>query len=224
MLQFQKGREPEGLVIARSTPGAVWDGPPSGFDKQAVREAVVRDQDGLCAYCQRRIAAVHRAQSTVPASTDRSTRIEHWHARAAGGGHFEWSNLLGVCIGAVLDLDHRPPGPPRVVETCDRARGARPLFLHPAEGHGPNPRTFLRFLGSGRIETEDARAAADLETLNLNAWHLQRGRRAALDALKVRIGQDWTAGHLRREREKVRSTEHREFAWAFIDRWLRRWA
>lgn len=225
MLRYKKGPEPEGLAIARSTPGADWDGPPSGFSRAKIREALLRDQDGLCAYCQRRIENYHRDRGGIIDPTDRSTRIEHWHARSAGGPPFVWANLLAVCTGLVEDQSHPdrvPPAPAPQVETCDRARGAQPLFLHPVEPTGPDPRAFLRYRGQGEIVADDGRATADVEILNLNASHLKRARMAALDSLVKHLGSDWGPARLRKLRERVRGTEYREAQWFMIDRWLRR--
>ena len=229
MIEYAKGPEPTGLEQARATPGAVWNHPPSCFDKQAVREALTRDQQGLCAYCQRRIKPYYRHADDALAS-DRSTRVEHWHARAAGGAHFQWSNLLGVCKGIVDDSDHPDVdhGRPVVrVETCDTVRGSQPLQMHPVRGQGLSPRSHLTYLASGRIIAKDARASADLQILGLNAPHLIRGRAAAFDALRRFLGARYNLRQLRSRLKLLQTVSivpefaevERQFLGRQIDRW-----
>ncbi|MDC0719224.1 retron system putative HNH endonuclease [Nannocystis bainbridge] len=129
-----------------------------GDQKQSMRDALVRDQGSLCAYCQRRVKA-----------TEADMRIDHWHPRERGGGVFQWNNLVGSCADRV---------------TCDAAKQETRLFLHPARGLGPDPRQFLRYTGSGEVVADDERARADTRTLGLNDDRLVRARRAVLDALR----------------------------------------
>lgn len=158
MISAPKGPAPTCLNRLMDTPGADWNSA-HGDQKQAMREALKRDQGALCAYCQRRVD-----------STDAGMRIDHWHPREAGGGVFEWTNLVGSCT-------HR--------QTCDVAKHETPLFLHPVRGRGPDPRRFLRYLGDGSVTADDTRAAADLRTLGFNERHLIRARREVIDELRA---------------------------------------
>src|SRR5688500_15632769 len=133
MLRFTKGREPVALAGWRSTPNATWDSG-DGSTKDACRRSLSREQGGLCAYCQRRIRADEMAEG-VP-----TMHVEHWEPRSTGEMQLTWSNLLGVCNGVSGTARH-----------CDAARGDRPLFLHPVEGKGPDPRSFVQYHGDGRI-------------------------------------------------------------------------
>jgi uncharacterized protein (TIGR02646 family) len=163
----------------QSTPGAEWDSL-GAKDRDAIRKALVRDLGALCAYCQRRIVPNRSAM-----------RIEHWSAcnprrgetTARGNDHLRWRNLLGVCDGG-----SRLSGKEPLTHHCDVHRGNAPLYLQPAEGEGPSPRDHLRYRGNGKVEADDARAAADIEALNLNARPLERGRTAVLDGLRSGIG------------------------------------
>ncbi len=141
MISYVKGNAPRCLGLAAKEPDAVWDPAPPWLDKSEIREALVRDQRGLCAYCERRIKAeFHNTKGKRPEDIynhDRSTKIEHWHAGGDGGPHFEWRNLLGVCKGRFAEYER---GPVRVVKTCDTARrDATNLTLHPVRGRGKDP-------------------------------------------------------------------------------------
>jgi uncharacterized protein (TIGR02646 family) len=111
-------------------------------------------------------------------------KIEHWRSRAEFPEHqLTWSNLLGVCLGGALDA----PVDPRRDNAlhCDASRGNQPLFLHPVDGQGPDPRDHLRYTKDGRVEPDrpDHRIDMDIGALNLNAAKLTRARQAVFDAL-----------------------------------------
>ncbi len=220
MLRYQKGAEPQVLTTLRTTPDATWDSAGKA-DKDDVRAALLRDQRHLCCYCQRRIPA-----SGIQAP---GMKIEHWEARGAGGEDFVWTNLLGVCLGDRLEEGAEPTsdtrGPHRL--HCDTSRGSVALSLHPVDGQGPDPRELLRYSGDGLISSDTPDAQFDVDkTLNLNALHLQRGRKQVLDALKTRLGKtkDWTPRGLRTQMENLekpaKASEHVEMSMYFLKRWL----
>lgn len=169
MLRYRKGREPACLRRLRSAPGATWDDI-GDEERTPIRNALVRDQGRLCAYCQRRL---------VPGWD--TMRIDHVQPRSGGGPHFAWWNLVGACNGfaGVGSVTKR---------TCDRAKGDTPLArLNPVAGRGADPTILLRYLPDGTVTADDPGAMNDVESvLNLNAAGLKRGRRAFLDALR-----DW---------------------------------
>jgi hypothetical protein len=72
-------------------------------------------------------------------------RIDHWSPRSSGGHDFQWSNLVGSCLGET---------------TCDASKAEIPLFLHPVEGFGPDPRHHLRYLADGSVAANDKRGVA----------------------------------------------------------------
>jgi uncharacterized protein (TIGR02646 family) len=186
MLQYPKGPAPSVLTGWQATPNADWDSL-SGSDKEKVREALLRDQGYLCAYCQRRI----------PTKDDRM-KVEHWRAQSGGKDKLRWSNLLGVCLGD----EKAETGSPEGEHHCDTARGDATLFLHPVEGQGPTARDHLAYTAQGEVrprETPNQEAVrGDISTLNMNAERLRRQRRAVYEDLKQRLGRaGWTPKALR---------------------------
>lgn len=199
MISVRKGPAPACLTVLAATPGADWDSV-HGDQKQEMREGLARDQGALCAYCQRRVR-----------TSEQEMRIDHWHPREAGGGVFQWTNLVGSCATR---------------GTCDDAKHETRLFLHPARGQGPDPRTFLRYLGSGDVVADEPRARGDLQTLNLNEYALRRARREIHEALTVWIErhEPTTAELHRRIRELENPAgEVVEFS-AMRAYFLRKWA
>jgi uncharacterized protein (TIGR02646 family) len=143
----------------------------------------VRDQGGLCAYCQRRITLDDDPSTRLP-----QMKIEHWRARSDPETRpFGWSDLLGVCRGISSDSSGAPA--PRQTEHCDTSRGDRKLFLHPVEGRGPDPREHLRYAkdGTASAAIPDPRVDDDLSALNLNARSLVRARGVVLDEAWKRL-------------------------------------
>lgn len=165
MLRYEKGAEPACLTTLRTTPGAGF-GSLSGEDKKEIREALVRDQAGLCAYCQRRIEA-----------SDQAMKVEHWLAQSTSGQQqLHWQHMLGVCPG-VTTVDRE-----RWIH-CDTHRGNDALFLHPVDGRGPNPRDFLKYSAYGHMRSDNRQAAQDIMILNLDDGtkeHILRRNRAAV--------------------------------------------
>ncbi|HQN20060.1 MAG TPA: hypothetical protein PKV86_13000, partial [Syntrophobacteraceae bacterium] len=68
MRAITKGAEPPSLTAHRQTPNCDYDNYP---DKAALRQALVREQRGICCYCMGRI----RNDST-------EMKIEHWRCQS----------------------------------------------------------------------------------------------------------------------------------------------
>ncbi len=218
MLRYSKGPQPKVLIGWQATPNADWESLPAE-DKNEVREAILRDQGHLCAYCQRRIPV---------AGGHPTMKVEHWRAQSSGEDDLRWTNLLGVCPG-----DERlETGAHHGEQHCDTSRGDQALFLHPVEGQGPSPRDHLRYLANGGVApketTRQRSVSADIEALNLNAARLRRGRLAVYDALKQRLDKaGWSEKALRDEHRAHRTEAgskaiaYREVARYHVERWAR---
>ena len=194
MICYAKGPPPARLTALAATPGMTWAGL-GADDRDPIRTALVRDQGGLCAYCQRRITA-----DEDPATRRSQMKIEHWIPRAGSADHhLTWSNLLGVCLGVSREPADRPPD--RMTRHCDTSRGDHKLFLHPVQGQGPDPREHLRYTQAGVMEAAkpDARVDGDISALNLNARHLVRARKEVLDELRRQLERaEFATSELRR--------------------------
>jgi uncharacterized protein (TIGR02646 family) len=213
MIRYTKGAPPVRLTSLAATPGVTWAGLGAG-DRDPIRAALVRDQGGLCAYCQRRITI-----DEDPVTRLSLMKIEHWIPRATSPEHhLTWSNLLGVCMGASQESADARPG--QHAHHCDASRGDRILFLNPVDGQGPDPRAHLRYTKGGEVKAEagHARVDDDIRALNLNAWRLRRARETVFDELWKRLERSgFATGELRRVARLYRIVagttvpEHAEF-------------
>ena len=216
MIRYRKGTCPDELPAYAATPGADWQG---FAGKQAVRDALVRDQHHLCAYCQRRI-------SPTP-----DMKIDHWlprsDAREGKAGEFDWGNLVGACSGETRGGAHG------LSRHCDTSRGDRPvdeqrLYLHPVEGRGPDPRNHVRYQANGTAYAFPASDAVenDLALLNLNCTYLKEGRAQILSRLEERLKKvGFTPAHVQRAIDEVEAcpeTPFIEVARDYLRRKLRR--
>jgi uncharacterized protein (TIGR02646 family) len=217
MLRYPKGPSPSVLPGWQATPHASWDSLPAD-DKDQVRDAILRDQGKLCAYCQRRIP-----------TGDNRMKVEHWRAQSGGSDMLRWNNLLGVCLGD----ESAETGSLKGERHCDTARGDAPLFLHPVEGQGPNPRDHLAYSAEGEVRPKDSPLRStvqrDIDTLNLNAVRLRRERRVVRDELWRRLEKvGWTAKALREEyraahvQPGVRAPAQCEVVRYHVERWARK--
>lgn len=164
-----------------------WDSNFQNPEKQAVKEALVAEQGGLCAYCCRRIEA-----------TPASSHIEHVVPRHTRPDlALDYANFVASCPGdpddAELNETYEPAAVDPVDDTDDDKRTcghhkqnwhAPVYFIDPRE---PDCERAFSFTARGEIrEAPDApRAAASRETitrLNLNANALQRQRAAVIGA------------------------------------------
>lgn len=202
MRTIEKGSGVRCLHAARAgapVSGFVWPPQEEGC-VDSVRSELIAEQGSLCAYCMQRIKT-HGYRDGRPG--DGGMKVEHWLDRATAPGRmYDWDNLLGVCGGEFAD-------PNGMVRHCDASRGATRLHIHPAGGTALRPEDELEFKRRppgqqarpypgvwvhGR--TEEARR--DIEVLNLNAEHLVRNRRSAVEAVSRRLLQADSKGRIRR--------------------------
>ncbi|MBQ2975400.1 MAG: TIGR02646 family protein, partial [Phascolarctobacterium sp.] len=98
---YKREQEPELLKSYRTRyPDAKWDKFRRRFTRgyRQVKQAIIEDQRGLCAYCEISI----KMKEDYTEVDD--FRVEHFYPKGAtqDGGHnyhLDWRNLLGVCHG-----------------------------------------------------------------------------------------------------------------------------
>jgi uncharacterized protein (TIGR02646 family) len=132
--------------------------------KAELRRQLVKEQLGLCCYCQSRIRA----------EWDKM-KIEHWQCQDNYPERcLDYSNMLGACRG----------GEGKREQHCDSHKADREFRLNPADPTCDVERQ-LRYTGDGRIISDDPDLNGELETvLNLNASHLVENRKAVLDGFR----------------------------------------
>lgn len=190
MIKIQKGNEPEKLTKLRKRTIAAGLPPKEAYKrlknplKGQVRQCLVDEQGGLCAYCMCRIPRMDAEPQVAPII------IEHRIPRAPSDGRdvgqgLDYQNLLAVCHG------NRASGGTRKFMdlTCDAHR-------ENTEFRKVNPcisdtLTSIFYQLDGKIGASDPDVSFDLlETLNLNCSSspLIAERKAALDSLILALG------------------------------------
>lgn len=147
MIWIQKGIEPPSLTQYRCQPHAYYDG---YSYKDELREALLRDQGYICAYCMRRIR------------NERNTmKIEHWKPQSSlhtEAEKLDFQIMLGVCDGCRGNKDQ--------FTTCDEHRHESELYVNPQDKAMMDTISYDR---DGYIKSSVTRINNDLnKVLNLN--------------------------------------------------------
>lgn len=199
MRAIRKGKGPAFLAIYKKNHAGHW-GALQAADKKVIREELVREQRGLCAYCMRRIH-----ENPTPAD---ATKIEHIIPQSHRATVFDWNNLVACCNGN--------QGRPVSEQTCDTRKGGR--HLQRLNVLSPQDVQFGRT--SGLISSEIPDVDSDLATiLNLNEPALVAERKLTIDglneALKRRLKKEGSW-----EREPLQRFLHTKQAQAVAEPYL----
>ena len=156
--------------------------------KNQVREALMREQGHLCAYCMRRIPDERINKEDVDLS---NVYIEHWQARSSERKRGEnkgldYNNMLAVCSGNEKAPEATGKHKRRFF-TCDKKRENAVLKINPLEAESIES---IYYSSDGIIKSFNSDIDNDLNVrLNLNcnteAVTLPRNRKAVLDAVQA---------------------------------------
>lgn len=177
MRNIQKRPEPPSLTEHRCSDLADYD---NYAAKDDLRWSLTTEQRGICCYCMQRIRP-----------TDSAMKIEHWQCQSRyPDRRLDYSNLLSACRGG--------EGKRPYDQHCDTRKADSDLTYCPASH---NVEVRIRYLGDGRIETDDGQLHSELENiLNLNDSLLVKNRKGVLDAFRDRLQRESaTTADLRRE-------------------------
>ena len=166
MFYITKGNEPNELKVFRQNIAYKkraynWDDCPPQV-KKAIRTQLVHDQNGLCAYCTRKI--------------DENCQIEHFYSRDSYSNKmFDYDNMLGVDNSRTMDR--------RFKGLCENGRGARPLQLSPLDG---NKISGIYYLSDGTIKHDSFQNDID-NILKLNHVVFKNKRKDLLKTIKAYV-------------------------------------
>ena len=157
-----KRTEPTSLTQHRQTSHSDYD---NYTDKDALRAALVAEQQGLCCYCMGRIPDKFGKM-----------KIEHWHCQANyPDKQLIYRNLLGACLGGERQ--------PRKHQHCDTRKGNLNLLWNPADPDH-HVQTRISYETDGTIRSSDCKFDRQLnDVLNLNFPRLKNNRKGVLDAI-----------------------------------------
>ncbi len=196
MIWINKTAEPASLLRYKKQSHAYYDG---YENKEELREALLRDQGYLCAYCMRRI------------ENDRETmKIEHWRAQRelkSEAEKLDFKIMLAVCDGCRGSRDR--------YTTCDEHRHGDKLFVNPLDKDMMKTISYDR---NGKIKSGDARIDRDLnQVLNLNCVQatsrIVQNREAIYKECKRQLKKiqqtgKWTRSTLKQVLQKYEQTEN----------------
>ncbi len=187
MLNIRKSKTPPLLERYRKQPDAVWDGPLVHYDdgtyitfsdvKQELRQHLVQEQKGLCAYCMARLY------------NDDDIKIEHVLSRKKHPDQaLNYKNLVACCNGRKSDASNR-----KQLLCCDSAKGDAELsFRFPHSSFSAEAE--FAYDSEGRIYS--IRQSEELEhdlnqTLGLNIPPLRASRKEVRNALIKAINRQF---------------------------------
>lgn len=194
MRLIRKGPEPPLLLAFRKTPGARYESLPTDA-KRELREALVRDQHGLCCFCMQRVEPEVAPELRV--------KVAHWLPQSVEGARdLDWTNLLAACPGN--------EGAPRERQHCDTRQGESILTVNPREATHVAGITYTT---RGEVRSPRPELQADIEQrLNLNDEALCSRRREAVLGMVRGITHPGVAlrqGDLRGALERCRTPDAR---------------
>ncbi len=188
MKHIIKGNTPQSLLDYKRTPNATYNGFGS---KEDVRIALIKEQKGLCAYCNGRISNVRNKELGKP-----KTGIEHYKSQEKHPHlQLEYGNMLGVCNGVSKDYNE-------AVQHCDTSRGSRELTIDPLS---ISCEKSIIYGSDGKIKSTNPDIQSDFDDiLKLNISLLKRERKGILDLVIKRLtrntnDKNWTKTAIQKE-------------------------
>ena len=167
------GGELWALLPSSKTPLDKRDENGSYYSKEELREALFKEQFGLCCYCMNAIK-----------NEPLSTKIEHFLPKETYKPNeiFEYKNLFAACNGGEKDTNYKP----RILH-CDSEKGSKkphevgilsPLDITDSANDGT---THFLFLEDGQIIHKTKLGETTIKALNLKCKRLILLREAAIE-------------------------------------------
>ena len=164
MRTITKGKEPASLTAHRKMSYSYYY---NYKETDELRDALVKEQRGLCCYCMERIS-----------SDQGKVKIEHWQCQSQyPDRQLDYRNLLAACPGGEGEQSSH--------QHCDTRKGDKDLKWNPAD---PAHRieTRLQYGADGSIRSNDPDPTFDTQlcqVLNLNLAKLKNNRKGVLDVI-----------------------------------------
>jgi len=189
-------------------PEGDWDGFRKNRQRyKALKEQLIQDQKGLCAYCENNLAL---ADEQVQGTDD--FRIEHFHPKKPHepppNHALDWKNLLGVCTGGnQMDvIDNRFTTPDHSCDVPKNNNNWVEIILNPLYDVPAFPRWFQYIEqgnDAGKIEVDlklcptdlQQKAQETIDKLNLNAERLKRFRAKVIENFRKHFEELTRLGH-----------------------------
>jgi uncharacterized protein (TIGR02646 family) len=168
MKKINKSDEPSQLSEYRDVkPEADWNGFRNNSKRyKALKQQLIQDQKGLCAYCENNLLADKQAQGTD------DFRVEHFHPKnphePPPNHALDWKNLLGVCTGGNQRdvIDNRFTTPDHSCDVPKKNHNWVGIILNPLYDVPAFPRYFQYIEqgnDAGKIEVDLQLCPTDLQ-------------------------------------------------------------
>lgn len=182
MIDIQKNPN-EPLLLRRhrtSNPGANYDNGPADM-KREIRQAVVKEQFGLCCYCMQRISP-------------EKVRVEH---KLSQHNHsnlsLDYGNMAGACSCS--------EGLPKKQQYCDIYKGEKDFTFNLSCIQDK-----IQYEPQGKIKSSDSDLNDQLNNvLNLNVKYLVEQRRAVREAVTHFLSHGKTRGEIQNKIKQLSS-------------------
>ncbi len=163
MRHIEKQTEPRELTEYRNG-GGKWDDFSLDKGKRVLKNQLLTEQNGLCAYCTREIIFNEEE------GKDNMT-VEHWYPRARDEKReLEYRNLLAVCLGCYNHGEYFH---------CDTSKADTVITLNPTNNLHIDTIDYEK--SSGGIKSSNAIFQDELDdVLNLNIKPLKKARKTRL--------------------------------------------
>lgn len=168
MIRIEKGKEPKEWTKHRLTPGAKYEA------NDELRDALLKDQGYICAYCMRRIP-------TSDSGTSETSRIEHIvpQSTLTVKEAMDYSNMVICCPGAISGVAEK-------LAHCDRRKGEKPVSFSPFDS---NFIKTISYKQDGTIISSNPAYDNDFnEVLNLNLPLLKLNRKRVKEEVIKQLG------------------------------------
>jgi uncharacterized protein (TIGR02646 family) len=198
MKHIKKGQEPTELTSFKlRNPNAKYSdlGKTEG---ESLRNALVNEQKGICAFCMGRIENVWKSgfnHRELGDDDGYNVKVGHWMPQSVDSDFtLDYTNMLGVCKGG---------GRKKKFQHCDKKQGNTAITINPLDPAVENGFSYARDGAIYHFDCED-----DIEkTLNLNVEKLKVAREIAIDEVCSQMKSEKEQNHLSDEEiyQKVKS-------------------
>lgn len=177
MIAIKKQQQPAEWTEKCATPNAVYEAIP------ALRDALLKEQGYICAYCMRQIPASDHF-------TDTTSKIDHLKSQEKYSDlQLSYNNMVACCPGKITNDAH-----------CDTKKGESSISFTFGEALEKS----ISYSTNGKIESSNATWNKEInEVLNLNHALLKMNRKNTLEGVIYSLSKgQWSQSELRRKLEE----------------------
>lgn len=178
MKNIKKGIEPKELTDFKTSRDFPNYSDLGQVERDAIREALISEQKGLCAFCMGRIENKYQLGRKHPAEGEDdgyNIKIAHWLPQSEDSSKsLDYNNMLGACKGGGRKIKY---------QHCDKKQADKSLIINPIEH---DCEKLISYGLGGEIICEHFDKDIN-DTLNLNVEKLQIFRQLVMEQAKEQL-------------------------------------